>query len=74
MAAAAQNTPRKFVDILLDEEGWQDVFKGYDIVDVAVMNRHSLHFCLKQGIPLEAASMLSDDDIPTRLVVLYTDR
>ncbi|QBE66534.1 hypothetical protein [Pseudoduganella lutea] len=74
MAAAAQNTPRKFVDIFLDEECWRDIFKGYDIVDVAVLDHRSLHFCLKQAIPLEEASMLSDADIPTRLVVLYTDR
>ncbi|QBE66538.1 hypothetical protein [Pseudoduganella lutea] len=62
------------MSVFLDKKRWQQVFDGYEIVDVALLDKNSLQFVAKKSISSDDASQMYDGDIPTRLVVLYTDR
>lgn len=61
-------------DVFLDKSRWKEVFSEFEIVDIAVQQRDVLHLCARMRMTYEEASHLFDYDIPTRLVVMYTDR
>lgn len=60
--------------IFLDKKRWTEVFSEFEIVDVAILDKRALHFCARKRMSIDEASHLFDHDIPTRLIVLYTDR
>lgn len=62
------------MSIFLDKKRWHEVFAGWDIIDVVVQDKSTLHLCAKKRLASEEASHLFDYDIPTRLVILYTER
>lgn len=55
----------------MDEAVWTKYFKGYSIVDVAIMSRQKIYFCLKQDPPKNSPTV-EDDDLVTRIVVHRT--
>lgn len=62
------------MDVFLDKKRWIEVFSEFEIVDVAIQERNRLQFCARKRMTYEEASHLSDHDIPTRLITLFTDR
>ncbi len=60
--------------VFLDKKRWTEVFSGFVISSVALLDRRALHFCARQRMSIEESSHLFDHDIATRLIVLYTDR
>jgi hypothetical protein len=52
----------------MDEAVWAKYFKGYSIVDVAILSKHKIYFCLKQDPPKNSPTV-EDDDLVTRIVV-----
>ncbi len=61
-------------DVFLDKHRWTEVFSEFEIVDVAVQEKKVLHFCARLRMEYEEASQGWDHDIPTRIIILYTDR
>lgn len=61
-------------DVFLDRNRWKEVFSEFEIVDIAIQQRDVLHLCARLRMTYEEASHLFDYDIPTRLVVMYTNR
>lgn len=58
----------------LDKQRWLEVLSEFDIVDVAIQSKNTLHLCARLHMSYDEASHLLDADIATRLVILYTDR
>ncbi|MDQ1918733.1 hypothetical protein [Massilia pseudoviolaceinigra] len=56
----------------VDKEDWLEIFSGYQIVAVAVQDSTTVHFCARQKIPPNEASLLFDSQIPTRVITLLT--
>lgn len=59
---------------ILDKPRWAEVFKGHEIVDVAIRQRDVLQLCLRRKLRNDETGMLMDHQIQTRIVSLFLDR
>ncbi|MGY8668952.1 hypothetical protein Q3C01_42235 [Bradyrhizobium sp. UFLA05-109] len=71
LAISSETDQSQDREVFLDREAWLRAFKGWDIVDVAVRDRHIVYVVLRQSIPIEQASHTWDHDIASRLVAFY---
>ncbi|WP_067065004.1 hypothetical protein [Roseateles chitosanitabidus] len=58
---------------VLNRSAWEDVFKGYEIVGVAIRDRTTLQTVARQSMPPDAASHLLDGQIATRVATIFLD-
>jgi hypothetical protein len=58
----------------LDETRWAEVFKGFEMVGVAIRDKGILQFCSRKKLPQAEASLLMDYEIPVRIVSLFLER
>lgn len=58
----------------LDRDSWNAAFAGFEITDVAVRTSTVIQLCLKKSVSQYEASYVFDQQIPSRIISLATDR
>ncbi|MBO9688286.1 MAG: hypothetical protein J7598_16915 [Mitsuaria chitosanitabida] len=56
---------------VLNQSAWEDVFKGYEIVGVAIRDRDTLQTLARKAVTPEEGSHLLDGQIPTRIASIF---
>lgn len=57
-------------EILINQEEWQEILKGYYIIGCAVRNANIIYLTAKQSISQKDASLMFDSDITARFIMI----
>jgi hypothetical protein len=63
-----------WMNVLLDQQRWKEVFDGFEIVDVAIRDKKIVQFVARKKLSNDVVSLMLDGEIPSRLITLILDR